>query len=793
MEIVIHGTKSGAKVFTLNKLSGLLDVSPNSPSTSSIGNEAYAIRFVENYTILSKYKIIRDVLGDKRTGFVAFSLFVPRNKKLTGIDIINVLDEISKEYCKRYIVDNNLGNVEENWDFINHLKYDLKPVDEHILSGSGDDAYVYFTNQEELQRYFDSPFQEEYKPFRQIYFVDENFNNKPDNPLNALRHNPNSNLKGKIDLDNPSYKLREYHGQGKNGILIEIRAEGRLRNNQEKIFRKDIVTVKYSKKYHMDIFEKGNLTDPQIQKYLKIFDNAIDVEKNIELKPVKIPIEIRICNSKGESINDAIITCKSDNSKIEKQVSQNTIIFSGEEQIERWIISAKKDSFIGEVKIIPENESSIKLDLREEKIIKLIALDEKGDLIPEINKNYTYIDDDIRLRQRISINVHGYETKTEEFIPNNVDYPITVSLERKLTKQIPNQNNQQFSNQNENNKSKEKNRFIIYFSLIALSIFCVTGIGYYFYDDIFGNPDPSYAHQNNITKEEEFPKPSSSEIESYIDSDSLILEKLNQFKTDWQIQTPNIESVFNNDSNSTTPQLDSTKFNEWKKIDESLDRAIKKRNAINYGNFAYFTDKRNNIEFPVAQQHFKNAIFKINKDEYQNVKSKLGDVLNLTLLQIADSINKIIETSIETNSNAEENISQKKKSSTKPNNNKPEIKKSVQTLEKTRSTEEKEIIEYLKGNELKIEKLKEFKSKVNSDNLKSSIDLALDFWVLDGSRTNSKKTYYSFKEKVQKDTNFKDSELLKFLKRNNTNTKYPSEVPGAKTKTLSKFIEEATK
>jgi hypothetical protein len=83
MDIVVHGTKGGYEIFTPKKLGGLLDVNSDGSKTSAIGQEAYAIRFVEKTIIFSKYKIIRDVRGGKRTGFLAFSLFLPNNKKTT--------------------------------------------------------------------------------------------------------------------------------------------------------------------------------------------------------------------------------------------------------------------------------------------------------------------------------------------------------------------------------------------------------------------------------------------------------------------------------------------------------------------------------------------------------------------------------------------------------------------------------------------------------------------------------------------------------------------------------------
>ena len=76
-----------------------------------------------------------------------------------------------------------------------------------------------------------------------------------------------------------------------------------------------------------------------------------------------------------------------------------------------------------------------------------------------------------------------------------------------------------------------------------------------------------------------------------------------------------------------------------------------------------------------------------------------------------------------------------------------------------------EIIQYIKGSELDEEKLKEYKNAQGiSDTLKKSIQLCLDFWTLDGSGSGkNSKTYWSFREKVNADNNFKGSKLKVFL------------------------------
>jgi hypothetical protein len=743
MDIVIHGTKGGRKIFTPNKISGLLDVTSNNPSTSSIGKEAYAIRVIETHTIFSKYKIIRDVLGDKRTGFVAFSLFVPCYRKLSGAYIIDLLEDVSKEYCNRYIKENNLGNELENWDFITKVKDELKPVDEHILSGNGDDAYIYFENREELKGYFDKPFQEDYKSYRQVYLVDGDFNNKLDNPLNALRHNSNANLTDKKVLENPKYTLI-YKDAGR--VKINVKVNGNTRHSNNKVRKKDELTISWEQPYHDSIIKKGRWDDIGME-FLKIDDYNETIEvKEKSLIPIEKKIYIEISGS-GVPIKNAEITCKS-NSK-EKQVEEGSIInFIGLELKDNWTISAKTGIFSGEKNFTPENESVVKLVLEEKKTTTLKVFYENGD---------------------------------------------TNRIEKKTEKPYHNQNIKNDSQNYEGRPESDWNKkILIISSLLALSFICFLGLGLFYFTDILKDENQKQStHENTNQKQpnkdnKEITTLSRAEIEKYLEGDTLLKLQLEQYETDWEKLKPNIEKGPSNNSNATAVKLDSAKYKEWEKFYQSIDRAIKKRIAINEGDFAFFND--NKVNFSSAQQPIKLAINKISTEKYAFVKSKLDDVSTLTLTQIADSINKIIasysnETSKKTTVEKQKNENQK--SNTTNSNT------LTKNQEKRASGDDLIIVDYLKGSELKINKLNEYKANTKNVELKKSIDLAVAFWKLDGDNKN---TYTLYEAKIKKDPNFRGSVLLDFLGKFKSCENYPQNYPGAgKTKNLSRFIQEATK
>jgi len=786
MKIFIQGRKDGyntlypkptpAEFFQFASDIQRIDAQNNS---KYYGKSLYSIAFNGNGCISTKYIIGYDTLRSN-IGNIGISVYIPNNQKMSGADIKTLLDDLINIYTTNYCPDFKINNQkQEDWllfsSYADSYNPNVKPFssDENFQYGNKDAAYIFYNNTSEIEKYLETPYQEEYKVYKQILFIE----NQSQLILEVIKHDPTANLTGDIDLENPSYKLREYHGQGKNGISIEIRANGKLRNNKDKIFRKDIVTIKYSKKYYKDIFEEGKLTDPQIEKYLMISDNSIDVVKNIELPKTEIPVEIRIYNRNGESISDAIISCKNNNySKIENQVYQNTIIFLGEEQKDSWTISAKRDSLSGGETFTPEHTSVVKLTLKEVQIIRLKIFDERGIEIRNKSKDLTFYDDEIRMEHTEFIDIPGYQFKKETFIPKNKD-TIVINLEKEVYHK-PYQSD--FSDNNiSNEKSKSKKRKSSFIKiLLVLSFVCLLVVGGYYLVDMFwgGNSSDTIPPTQTSKVESIKSKLNLTEIQSYVEGDSLFIDKLNSYKDEW------------------AELKDATDSAEYRKYEDFIDKAIIKRQEMTSGNFAFFNDNENNVKFSGPQQPFRKAVRKIKHNQYDKVKSKLGDVSMLTLTQIADSINKILALLEDTKAPTEINGStQTKKEVTKQSKNKSDQAPPPESKKMT--DEEIRIIEYLEGDELKGDKLKKLKNESNiSEKLKSSIDLALEFWNLDGSSEKGiNKTYHTYKLKVKRDKYLKNNNTLKNFVENATgNPKYPKGTPGAgKTLALSKFIQQA--
>jgi len=797
MNIIIHGTKDGHKIISPKSLSGLLDVTADGAKAIALGQQAYGIRFTADNTIFSQYKIVRDVRGAKRTGFVGFSLFVPKNKKLSGEDILAVLGKVS-EIFSQYIDNNNLNEVTEKWTFLDSIsnEYNIKlrsvSVDdaENMQSGGKDDAFVYYSSDLELQKYFDDPYQNEYTPYRQVLFVNSNLQGKAEDPLNALRHSEND-LTGKIDLDNPKYKLL-FNQYTKDSIRIDVKVNGNYRSNKNIIGRKNDMEISWSKPYYQKVEKSG--------KWYEISSDFLFVNNNeqtvsvieINLKPETKTITFHVFTQKDNiKVTDAEI-------KVDTQPWQSLsdITFTAEELGREHKIAARKGDnlFSDVVKITPKDYSaaSIPLPLIEKRVVKITAKDQEnsadiyqfkvhitgkdfykvtdqieffGDEIYEvwniqIEKRKEYSDSEIKkfcpARDGNEINFNLKKSKNQ---PTDLNSTGRSGLDSQDKKRFPN-----------SGFDKKTPKMWVSIGFIVLGL----AIGIWALYSFFGK-------EITLNKWE---------IEMYVEGDSLMLDKLNIYKENWEKQEQDFIIKSGGGIFGGAENFDSTKWkSDWKPAYESISRAIIKRELINNKNFAELRNQRYSMEY----LSLITAIKKIDSTKYEEVGSQLGEVSALTLTQIAEKINKILKPKEPAKEETprepkrEENKQKPKKATSNKNEQPKEQPKPLEQKtttppaqkETVTSAQTYEIIQYIKGGKFKKDTLNQYlKNAGENKTLKASINLCLKLWRLNGSKNNS---YFSYQEELKIDINLKDSELKDFIDKmcESKKPKYVSELPAS--------------
>jgi len=338
MKILICGTKYGFCHF-YNQASDqkifLSDIRDINISTSTIGSEAYALKIFEGNIMISKYKIIRDIAGDYRAGFICFTVIMPFGEKiLSGKDAVALIDDIHKKYFEEYVPnnDNNLENKVEDFSFIDEITKNytysnsLSNYDwwsKAPIAYKDFAAYIYYNNQEELHKFFDKPLQPEYEYYQQVYFIASDYKEKDSNPLNALQHTTGKNLTDIVKIDNDVYTIVWKSNYASISVLDE----------EEKYYvrKGDVLNIKYSKKHHEDYkisvtidnnteqeSEPDKVTINHNEKTITI--NDYDLTKKTVKLTILSPVDITLKNDKDDT----------------KTIHDNQVVFEGDEIGYTW-------------------------------------------------------------------------------------------------------------------------------------------------------------------------------------------------------------------------------------------------------------------------------------------------------------------------------------------------------------------------------------------------------------------------------------------------------------------------
>jgi hypothetical protein len=519
MKIIIHGTKGGHHTFTDEKVE-MIDARPDSSKVAAIGQQAYSINFNDGDVVFSKYKIVRDVAGEKRTGHIAFSVIIPNEKKLSGMNVKLLLDELAEDYCKKYVENNNLDNVREDWQFVEEINAKfIKEVknalydNESFQQGTEEAAFIYYSSDYELQNYFDDPYQDNYKRFKQIFFVDEKFESKPENPLNALRHNPSSNLTKGIDVQNLKFTLFF----DETNIKVQ---EGDINcRNNSKVHKKSIFKICYSEPHRESREISGTLED--IRSYIDLDqDKRIIKIKNQELTPIKYTFNFIMTDQNSNPISDAKVVGK----YLDQEVELPNPFSVTYEESKEYIVYAKKDdtNLISEETPLkkcfthgePPTPIEIKLFLKkrpkeiriivqdedsEQPISEFTVLDEKHREIDVFNNKIKFSGNEIDKNITIRVRHEGYKISApQQFIPEEKE-SIIVKLKRTIVvkKEVAQSTESvsEISQDISNNKSRSFDKSFI---ILILSGVCLLAIIITSAFHIFKNNPKKHEHPYEV-------------------------------------------------------------------------------------------------------------------------------------------------------------------------------------------------------------------------------------------------------------------------------------------------------
>jgi hypothetical protein len=473
MELLIQGSKNGYFVHSSSNFpknfaedSRIEDVENN---RKTVGNSMYSIAISTNGVIFSKSIGIWDVQR-KSVGTLSFSVFLSKYHKLRGDNVKQVLDNLTNTYWRNYISDEGdlNSNIHEDWPLFDSISSEcdnnIIELKESFLSdynqGFRDSAFIYYSGIDELKKYLDAPYQEEYFDFKQVYFVEKSFEGKPECPLNTVKHDSNSNLTGVIELDNPKYKLI-FQTQSNNGIDIDIKLNDTLVSNGVILKRNDVLDITWSKKFREPYTIKGTCLEISEFVIINEDDRIIKLNKFPKLDPITYNFDFKILDHSSDLVYDAAIYIKIGDKNI-INVSGNKISLSAEDLQNKCVVYARKgQQYSLKKEISVENlHNVISLKLFKERNIQLIVKGENDELLTNFyfnnyNFNKNPKDGVISLLENDIIKGHDFIVKHKDYEPytfNNYEFGENDFLSISLVK------NQSYSDSNLNRK---KIKFLI--------------------------------------------------------------------------------------------------------------------------------------------------------------------------------------------------------------------------------------------------------------------------------------------------------------------------------------------
>lgn len=420
------------------------------------GKSLYSIAFSRDGKIFTKYVLGYDVQRSS-LGNISFSVYIPDDKFLSGADIRELLDKLSSEYFNSYARNFSIGDIQEDWNKLfaiaNQYDSQLKPVDpldiEHIDMGSQDAAYIY-CSPEQLVEYFDDPYQKAYPPYSQVFFIEEEFQNKQDDPLSAFKHNQDAELSEQVDLYNKRYRIVLLPDPLISSVAVKrVSLDGHetpLFSN-EHFYKKDELYIQWTKPYYLSAEKRGTIDTDTLKDDLEINESNRTVTvkpKELQILSKDIRLEVYLWDNSLIGVN--CITCTNCQGK-EVPLEGNQLHFEGEQLNQTWTIASNDPTIIiinNESFTPKSSQNIIKLRIDKKKKISFKLTDEKtNEPLKSVTISYldnqnkecnlkdssiSFSNEEIDQTYQFIFKSKGYELKKEEISPKDAGEEIHINL-----------------------------------------------------------------------------------------------------------------------------------------------------------------------------------------------------------------------------------------------------------------------------------------------------------------------------------------------------------------------------
>jgi hypothetical protein len=395
IKYAVWGTKRGRSVFfhspelesgiindTLGDIRGAVTISE--PDCNY-----YSLEFTINYKVYSQYYPVNDALG--RPGFLAVTLYIPHGLKIdpTNVnipnDVLALLNNMVNMYRRNYVNSESrmINNVRENVSAFDNEVAKVRTIsddDEYIgkeSAKSNSDKIIRYKSIDDLKKYFDMPYQDEYFKHHQILFITAELKQafKEEMILNFPPPQP------------PTYRIVVTDSEGSN-ILVGFTVNGETRYEAENLRLFDRVNIFAQKLYYYDFSYPSDKTVAEIIRENGLTNKDRTIRLNLVFIPMQKVIEFTVHDKDGRQLDHAVIRDEA----CELEVIENKVTLKGSQLGKCHSILVEATEYKSFKKIIDQQDlpddklydrivvTLEKLETKQEKIL----LPSKQDILPEV-------------------------------------------------------------------------------------------------------------------------------------------------------------------------------------------------------------------------------------------------------------------------------------------------------------------------------------------------------------------------------------------------------------------------
>ncbi len=288
VKLIVWGTKGGNSVLCSNFQEKEYQSSAIKGTWQDIrgyitfiraGINFWAVEFTREYKVYTVYISVSEAGGGRAGTYIALNIYIPHSKACDNI--LELLKRLRDRYVERYIDSETrqmLSRAEDIRDFEDIIKT-VELTDKTrrygpVSAGTGKPSYCYYSDEKELQEYFDQPYRPSFYGQQEVVFIPLEYKGKGYFRLTNSQDTIEIESLKKIE---DGYDLR-IHSDIKSLKVNGEEKDIKNKNSYGKIYDEDELVIVYERKYYKDFTYTTSISKLKAEGKSFSYAEAINIE-----------------------------------------------------------------------------------------------------------------------------------------------------------------------------------------------------------------------------------------------------------------------------------------------------------------------------------------------------------------------------------------------------------------------------------------------------------------------------------------------------------------------------------